>query len=269
MFYVKPRSGEVVEYHKQREADKLGIQYIPWRDATAAGQWVVSDDAIVVKTRYVRYITEKQGNYYRTRRKIATPLSIRFPHGRRPMNLIEHMDTKSYGYRPEPWWEKFNRDFPAIKSMLTKAVAAGLLRMSENRRYNRREYQEFIRIAKQIFDRKDMSWYHVRTYFGREEVRDEIRTELARVAHERGYKIEKVFDLLDEAEKFAKEKKDSRSMISLAKEVASIVRQTSPMKLPDRQPPDDELPGTEDHLDRILEGRPQAVTEESTSADSD
>ena len=258
MIYKKQKKGVEVEYYPEKEAKKLGLKYIPWREARQADQWVLSDDGYVLKTIYVKPLVELQkgGITPRTRYRIKTTLAVRYPHGKNPMNVLEHMQARSYGLSPEPWYQEFDKKYPAIRSMLTKAVISGILRMRSIRKYDRHEYAEMIRIANKIFDKEHKNWYHIRTYFGREEVREQIREDIIKLARKRGIDVDKVFDLLGEAEGMARTKKDAKVLVQLAKEYAAIIGIERTLKgnsTPQLPGSGEDLPGASEHYDRIIE----------------
>jgi hypothetical protein len=257
MIYQK-RNGNTVVYYTKEEADEKGIKYIPWREARKidGGEWVLSDDNIVLETTRVSKIVELPpgGITTRVRWRICTGLAKRYPHGRAPLNIRTHILTKRYEIYPDTWFERFDKEFPAIRSMLTKAVLTGVLRMSKSRRYTRDEYTEMIRIAKKIFDTKHRSWYHVRTYFGREEVREQIRQDIIKMAKQKGIDVEKVFNLIAEAEEFGRAKKDGKIILAVAREYGGIIGFNSLNKsITDPSRESEELPGAEDAYDRIIE----------------
>ena len=219
------KTGEVIEYFTRAEADRKSLAYIPWREATCEGQWLLTDDDHVVKCIRVKFIVELQkgGVTPRTRRKIFTGLCKKYPHGRAPMNLIEHIKAKNYGLLPTPWFVDFDKRYPAIRSMLLKLVIAGQLHMRENRHMNYNEYAEVIKIAKKIFDGPRLNAYAIKTFFGREEVRQMIRDDINKIAKDRGITVEKVFDIIQEAENAGRSKKDGKVLLAVAKEYAAIV----------------------------------------------
>jgi hypothetical protein len=250
-----------VEYYPQKEADKLGISYVPWRLAQKEGQWLLSDDGYVLKCTKVKTLVELQkgGKTPRVRSKIWTSLATRYPHCKAPMNIQEHIKARSYGLVPTPWFKDFDSRYPAIRSLLVKMVVTGKVRMSKNRRYNAKDYEGFIEIANKIFgNHKYLRWYQVRTFFGREEVREMIRQDIAAIAKKKGVTVDKVFELLNEAEQLGRGKKDGKVLLAVAKEYAGIIGLTQLMKpagndrsLPPH--PDEELPGAEAAFDRIIE----------------
>jgi hypothetical protein len=249
------KNGTSVEYYTREQADEKGMTYIPWREARTQDVWILSDDDYVLQVVEVKTIVELQkgGVTPRVRYRIKTGLATRYPHGKMPMEIKRHILTKSYGIYPQHWFEDFDKRYPAIRSMLTKAVISGAIHMSKNRRYTRDEYAEMIRIAKKIFDDKRWSWYNVRTYFGREEVREQIRQDIIKIAKKRGIDVEKVFDLIEEAEGVARTKKDAKVLLAIAKEYGAIIGVTAMTKQTGELPQGEELPGAEDAYDRIIE----------------
>lgn len=257
MIYTK-RNGDSVEYFTEAEAQEKNLKVIPWRECMQKDQWLLTDDGYVIQSTRIKFISEKHGKKIRIRRKIWTGLAIRYPHGKRPLNLAEHIENRNYGLIPNPWYIDFDTAFPAIKRLLAKLVLTGKLRMTENRRYNRYEYEEMVKIAEKIFDNRNRSWYQIRTFFGREEVRDMIRSEIKKMAEEKGVTAEKVFDLLNEAVEFGKKKKDGKILIAVAKEYAAIVgmtgalRATGTKQLPPAEE-GEELPSMDRQHEQILE----------------
>lgn len=257
MIYQK-KNGTYVEYYTREQADEENIAYVPWRDVNSVGQWVLSDDDYVLQVTCIKPIVEMQkgGKTPRTRYRIKTGLATRYLHGKAPMEIKRHMLTRNYGIYPEVWYENFDKRYPAVRSMLTKAVMSGVLRMSKSRRYTRDEYAEMIRIAKKIFDTRHRNWYNIRTYFGREEVREQIRQDIIKIARKKGIDVEKVFSLLEEVETLARTKKDAKVLLALAKEYGAIIGVEAVGKGQQQLPNGgngEELPGADEAYDRIIE----------------
>lgn len=248
------RTGDV-EIGTQAEADVEGITYVYWREARPGDRWVLSDDGWVVPVKYVREIVEKRGNSTRTRRRVATHVAVRYPHGKRPLLVEEAVTNRNFDLTGEPWWKLRDRAHPALRSMLTKAVLAGQLHMNSNRRYNRDEYQVFIHIADKVLPR-NYNWYQVRTFFNHEGVRNMIRTDLAQKAKARGWDIDYVFDLLEEAQGMARVKVDSKALRAIAHDIANIIDKPIVAKqnkqLPYLTTPG-ELAGEDLHFQRFLD----------------
>lgn len=275
MIYVKA-SGVECEYFTRIQADKNCYQYIPWRDATGPGQWILTDDNYVLKTTQVKYITEirypESTRRVRVRRKVYTALGIRFPHGKLPFNLAENIEKKSFGYYPLFRYEVFDRNYPAVKTMLVRAILTGKLRLVPFRRYYRWEYDTFIRIAKRVFDNSRLdskgrtlggNWYDIRTFYGHEKVRDMIRQEIMKIAVEKGVSVEKVFDLLNEATKLGRAKGDGKVLIAVAKEFAGIIGMATGFEKGKQNgqlpPADEDLPNSELAFDEILRSKKETV----------
>jgi len=255
-----PTKNPPVEYFTKKQADEEGIVYVPWRTAMESGQWVITDDQFVVRTTQVKYITEiyNKGRYRRVRRKVKTGLGIRFPHGRREFNLKECIEKRCYNIYPEYWWQKMDTRYPALKTAVAKMVLTGRLKLNEVRRYDSEDYKAMIELGERFIENKPFAkWYHVRTFIGNEEVRNMIRGEIARIAKDRGVTVDKVFDLMQEAEGFGRAKKDGKIILAVAREYAGIVGMNMRVGSNggDRLPPhaDDELPGAETTFERIID----------------
>jgi hypothetical protein len=256
MIHSKNNGATLVEYHREKEAKHLGIKYVYWRDVKETGEWVLSDDGFVLRTTEVKYITElqKRGKTPRVRRRVKTGLCVRYPHGRMPMNIEDCVKNRSYGLVPKKWWEDFEDRYPAVRHLLMKLVLTGQLKMSENRKYTRAEYDEIVKIAERIFDTKHKTWYHIRTYFGREEVRDQIRKDIIAIAERRGITPERVFDLLAQAEKIGTDKKDGKILIAIAREYAGIIGMAASLKDNSPQLPPGEGTENDPMFDMVLSG---------------
>jgi hypothetical protein len=257
MIYLKSKTNVLVEYYSKDEADELKIVYVPWRNAQSTDTWALSDDDYVVKIKFVKYITELQyhGITPRIRRRVVTELGTRYPHGKRPFNVAEHIKTKSYGLYPKVWWRTKIDNEPAILRLFAKAVMNHSLHMDRRTKYNRSEYAVFIDIAKRIYEKEDR-WYEVRSLFNHDEVRMEIQEEIKKIAKERGYDVKKVFDLLDRCEQYADAKGDAKTILALAKEVGCIVGMTRKLNTPTQnQLPQTEieLPGSDPAFEAIIE----------------
>lgn len=258
-----------IEYFTKDEAIQLGLSFVPWRQATKDKEWVLSDDGYVLKTVRVKYITELQpgGKTPRVRRRVITGLAVRYPHGKRPMNIKEHIKAKSYGLLPEPWYVAFDKQEPAIRKLLAELVLTGKLSMDEGRRYTRREYGHIVELAKRIFGEDQFAWMRIRTYFGNEEVRKMIRVDIMQLAKERNFTVERVFELLEKAITFGEAKADGKVLIAVAKEMASIVNMPHTNKatrmggLP--PPPDEDKPMLDAHYDQMIE-EAEIIPDENT-----
>ncbi len=260
MIYYKKDSDDIIEYFPRQEADQLGMQYVPWRDADQDTKYVLSDDNYVVKVKRVKYITEciwKPTGATRTRKRVVTELGWRYAHGKIPLNILEHVEAKcTSALVPIVWWKDRMQREPALVRLLAKAVMNHSIHMTYVTKYNREEYKVFIDIAKRLYG-DEGSWYKVRSFFNHDEVRMEIQQEIKKIAKERGYDVTKVFDLLDKCEKYADAKMDGKTILALAKEIGALVgmsnRLTNPHDRPQLPLTEDELPGSESTFDRIIQ----------------
>jgi len=262
MIHEKRHSKEknIVEYFTKDEAITKGIKFIPWREATEAGQWLLSDDGYVLECTRIKYINElqKNGKTIRTRRKIWTGLAIRYPHGRAPMNIEEHVRTRSYGLVPQYWFDNFHSRYPAVRQLLAHLVLSGKLGMAPVRKYYRSEYNEMVKLANKMFDSKHMDWREIRRYFGNEEVRKMIRQDIKKMAEDAGFTPEKYFDLMNEAITLGRAKADGRVLVTVAKEIAQVISMPHTLRLrPGQLPPPTDGQGSiqadDGHFDHFLE----------------
>jgi hypothetical protein len=255
VWYVKYKDFGAVEYFTQKEADRDGIAYIHWREATEAGQWVLTDDQYVLKTVGVKYITEVIGNWSRVRRRVMMGLGNAYPHGKMLFEIKNRIKYKCLNdYIPKPWYVRFDRDNPDLKSVLAKMVLMGKLTIRKDPHYfNKYEYAAMIEAADMVLA-KNFNWYTVRTFFRNDGARKLIRDEIAKIAKDRGINVDKVFDILGEAEEFGRKKKDPKAMIALAKEYAAIVGMNTKNNGNHELPPhsDEELPGSEFTFDNVI-----------------
>jgi hypothetical protein len=249
-----------VEYFTKEEADEMGLEYIPWREATEAGQWILSDDDLVLQVTRVKYITDVRYNgNTRQRKRIYTELAIRYPHSKIPMNIQGHIDTCSYGYANniEYWWEIYLRKEPALNKILAKKVVLGYIPMTKNKVYTREQCEHFNEVAKKLFG-KQYNGRNIRLYFNREEVRMSLQEEIRVMAEKKECTLEEVFDLYKEAKDISREKRDAKGLIMVGDRYASIIGVASKMN-----PAKRELPATDIPLDELGSGFDAVLADKS------
>jgi hypothetical protein len=242
MMFYKRIANKEVEYYRKSEADEMGLEYIPWRDAVTEGQWILTDDNYVLKTTKVKYIPEMHSGKLRHRRRVCTGLCDSYPHGKRPMEIEKHMDTCSYGMVAREWWKKYATDCPAINKLLVKAILLGEIPFTQNKNYTREEIKVFDRIAAKVSYNRNGN--NVRQYYNVDEVRMQLQEEIKAMAIKKGCTLEEVFDLYAEAKGIAREKRDVKGLIMVGDRYAGIIGMTSKMVTTGQQ--QQQLPATDD-----------------------
>lgn len=224
MIYEK-KNGKIVEYYTRRQAEEKGIQAIYWRDAKEAGQWILTDDGYVLLTTNVKPIIEyrNNGKSSRTRYRIVTGLGAKYPHGRAPFVLADHIRYRSVACHPRPWWESFRSIYPRMDDILLVAWMTGRITMSPSRRYTREEHREFNKLVKEIGFGRHHNSYNLKLYWGNEFVRELLRKKVSENAMRRNISVDKVFDLLEEVENLARKDGDGRILLALAKEYGGLI----------------------------------------------
>lgn len=225
MIFYKRQTDKEVEYYRQEEADELGLEYIPWRDAVTEGQWVLTDDGYVLKTTKVKTIVETRYKKTRVRRRIHTGLCWRYPHSKLPMEIERHMEVGHYCMIPKEWWERYKVAYPALDRLLIKAILLGELPFGTERVYTDAQREVFKRIAEKIMD--NGNGHNVRIYFNRNEVRMGLQEEIKKMAAEQECTLEEVFKLYKEAKVIARRDENIKGLIMVGDRYASIIGMTS------------------------------------------
>lgn len=259
MIYTK-KSGEEVEYITRREADERNIPYVPWREASEEGQYVLSDDDMVLRVTRLKILSPKS-------RRVNVGLGVRYTQSKMPLHILVNVKNRALGLLPYPWWQLLERYYPKLREEVIQAILTGKISWNTARRYNRDEYAEMIRIAKVSFRGTSRSWYNVRMYINHDEVRMSLAKQIKEMAEIKGFTVEQVFDLLNEAITLARVKGDPKALIQVADRMAGIVG----MKKIDSDfnktlPPaaDDELPGSDTAFDKILERKKEVEEADAT-----
>jgi hypothetical protein len=242
MIFYKRAANKEVEYYRKSEADELGLNYIPWRDAIEGGQWILTDDNYVIKTTRVKLLPEiKKNRKTRYRRRIYTELCWRYPHSRIPMEIEKHMEVCRYSIVPAPWWKEYQGECPALNKLLVKAILLGEIPFNTFKKYTREEIKVFDRIANKLSDH--MNGNNIRKYYNIDEVRMQLQEEIKQMAIKKGCTLEEVFDLYAEAKTISRKKGDAKGLVMVGDRYAGIIGMTSKL-VTTNQPP--QLPVTDD-----------------------
>jgi hypothetical protein len=225
MIFYKYKTDKVVEYYHKEEADEMGIQYVPWRDAQSAGQWILTDDDFVLQTIRVTHIAELQkgGITPRHRRRIVTELAIRYPHGRAEMNIAEHMKTRRYGIIPRSWWQDFKVRNPAINTGLIRLILSGQLPLERKKKYTVEQINAMQELAEKICYDKRVTGHYVMLYYNINEVRMELQEQIVKAVGDRGWKIETVLDLIEKAKTSAEASNKVKDLCMVIDRMAPLV----------------------------------------------
>lgn len=233
MIYER-RYAQPVEYHMRREADALGIQYVPWKEVTEVGQWMLTDDDVVILCTRYKHIVEKRGVKKvseRSRYMVGNPVSFAYKHGKRPLTFLNFMDTKSSGLVAEEWWKTKLRNNPKLLSMLASAVLHGFplkhrihtyLNGSQRYMYSKEDWNVFYAIEKAVGN-KNINARNIKVLYSTDGAKDMIRKEIARIIEERGIDAEEVFDIMKEALDIARSRKSAKDLLAVADRYAAVL----------------------------------------------
>lgn len=228
MVFYKYEVDKEIEYYHRSEADEIGLQYIPWRDAITEGQWILTDDNYVIKTTQVKYLPEvRQGIKTRYRRRIYTGVCWRYPHCKAPMEIEASMDNRDYSVISKKWWEWYQHRYPALNKLLVKAILLGEIPFSTNKVYTAEQIKVFDRIAAKLVENRNGN--NIRKYYNVNEVRMELQEEIKQMAIKKGCTLEEVFDLYGEAKAISRKKGDAKGLIMVGDRYAGIIGMTSKM----------------------------------------
>lgn len=235
--YAKP-----IEYfHK----DDCPHQYVHWKLATQEGQWALTDDEYVVRVKRVKktqvFVNRKGEVGYVDR--IDFDYGCRWKNRNRPYLFMEYVDKRGGGIKPTEWWRSYDRRYPHLKTLLAHLVVSGKLRMAEDRRYTKAEYDEFIKVAYAIFGEASThrNWFKVRTFFNHEGVRMElIQDEVDKLLEEYGITVKKTMEMYAAAEEVARKTGNGKLLLDVAKEyrdLLNIKKQRQTQTMPPGLPP--------------------------------
>jgi hypothetical protein len=201
---------EVFVYPKE-EADKLGFEYVYWKDATKTGQYVITDDEWVTKVISVKeyHVSEKCRANARIFKHVLTEIGPMFT--RNKNGKLEYLERKKYNnfydIKPRRW---IDREVKMIRTRRMVKLYA-YMKLANNIDYDR--------LGKEYRPDQAIPAATVKRLLKYDEVKAMIHEEIVNILKDKGIDKTTFFDWILLAQKIAAENKDPKYIIEAAKVV--------------------------------------------------
>lgn len=222
MVHLKKMYGKKVPtyYYTKEEADKLGLEYRYWKEATEVGQWLVDDCGLMSKCTKIKHYNDK---FILIRTELFAGNKCR----KVKIDLAEKIRTKSIAtaLTYSPWWAKLMKANPWILDVFIEGLYREVIGF-EGKEYTKAnkyfkeasvKYPFFNRASKKtsVYSTLSRMWYN-------EGVRKMIRDSFQRMCDVRGLTQEHSLDLIVEAETYARARKDGRLLLAVAEKIERL-----------------------------------------------
>lgn len=235
MMYTR-RHSPPVEYFMEKEAKERGMEYVPWRAITAVGQWMLTDDGVVVQCTKFKEIVEiqakdKVNGKKRYRYKVGNAISYGYKHGKRPLTFLDFMEKRAHGLVAKEWWKIAFEQHPELLTMFAYCVLMGMplrhrLHIHQNGytnyMYRRSDWETFTALDKKL-GYKHMNARRMKVLYSTDGAKEMIQNEIARIIEQKNISPEEVFNIMEEALKIARSKKSAKDLLAVADRYAAIL----------------------------------------------